>query len=172
MRLFRYVDGEFVANLSRGEQVVLVTVVDQVKSLIKGDIAPGLDTQPTLNRLFPPGSTTDGEVARDYAALTGQAMRDNKAERLTRLAESLGHQAVRLDRDQAREAVAALNDIRLAVAEIAGIETAADADRLLGGRAGEPTNEEDAYGEFYVALSALQESLVEALQHSRRPGWH
>jgi hypothetical protein len=164
MRLFRLVNGEYVANLTQGEQVVLVTVVEQVKALVEGEVAAGLDTQPSLDRLFPPASTTDGDIARDFAALTGRALRDGKAERLGRLAKRFARSTVRLDGAEAHDVAAAINDVRLAVAEIAGIRTADDAERVLSGLNGpELSTLEEAYAAMYGALSALQQSLIDAL---------
>jgi hypothetical protein len=159
------VGGGFVANLGADEGAVLVAVVEHVRGMIRGEAPPGLDALPSLTRLFPPASMTDGDVARDFAALTGKAMRENKDERLGRLAAHLSGATVRLDKEGAADAVAALNDVRLALAEVLGIETPEDADRIGSLRSGhdEPTGMEDVFAEIYVALSALQESLVLAL---------
>jgi hypothetical protein len=163
MRLFRHVGGEFRADLDAEEGAVIAMVVAMARAIIDGEAPPELDTLPTLNRVFPPGSATDAEVARDFAALTGQGMRTRKSERLGRLGAYVAQGRIRLDQDQAADAVAALGDVRLVVAEILGIETAEDADRVTVPGPDEPTDMQQLFGELYVALSVLQESLVKAL---------
>jgi hypothetical protein len=167
LRLFHRVNERFVAHLGPEERAVLVGVVEAVQAMIQGEATPGFDTIPTLARLFPPGSTTDREIAREFAELTGEAMRTNKTKRLESLARNLARGKIELDREEAGETVAALNDVRLAVAEILGIETAEDAARIDAGRtdgpAGGPEGLEDVLVELYVVLTVLQESLVQAL---------
>ncbi|MDR1294735.1 MAG: DUF2017 domain-containing protein [Bifidobacteriaceae bacterium] len=165
MHLFRHVDGWFVAALNAQERAVLASIATEVQGMVQGEAPPSLDVLPTLTRLFPPASMDDGEIARDFASLTGKALRDTKDKRLGRLAGRLARGTIRLDADEAAETVAALNDLRLAIAEILGIDTAEDADQVyatLADRA-EPAGDHDVFGEVYVALTVLQESLVAAL---------
>ncbi|MDR1152366.1 MAG: DUF2017 domain-containing protein [Bifidobacteriaceae bacterium] len=172
VRLFSYDDGYFVATLSPEERAVLASIAGEVQGMVRGEAPPSLDVLPSLKRLFPPASMDDGDIARDFASLTGRSLRETKDRRLGRLAERLARGAIRLDHTEAGETVAALNDLRLAIAEILRIETADDAEQVYATLADrdEPVGERDVFGEVYVALSVLQESLVAALEAAAAHG--
>ncbi|MDR0432780.1 MAG: DUF2017 domain-containing protein [Bifidobacteriaceae bacterium] len=165
MQLFSLVEERFVAQLDPAERAVLAAVANEVQSMIKGETPPSFEVLPTLTRLFPPASMSDPQVAREFVDLTGKSMRETKEQRLGRLAARLSAGTVHLDAEQAQESVAAMNDIRLALAEMLGIETADDVERVTESLAqtDEPAEPNDVFGELYMVFTALQDSLVAAL---------
>ncbi|MDR3201703.1 MAG: DUF2017 domain-containing protein [Bifidobacteriaceae bacterium] len=172
MEGFRVRQGRLVARVGAEEQAVLLMCVDQVRAMLAGEepSEPWLPGRPTLARVFPTASRTDPEVAAEFAELTLASMRRHKTARLARLAGHLAVGKMVLTREEADDVAAALNDVRLVLAELLGIETAGDSERLYSKLDDGPPTHEGLLGEIYAVLSAVQESLITALISSEGLG--
>lgn len=129
---------------------------------------------PALARLLPDmvaeGHADDGEAER-MRALTEPGLLSSKREALIEAASILQGTPVTVPADAAPRFAAALNDIRLVLAQRLGIETAEDAERIH--EAEEPEDGDDAdevafyLGRLYEYVSWLQESLMNAMMRRR-----
>ena len=147
-RLFRNDKGRLTALLRPFEVEILRGLVGEVQRLVAEDAPPNAVTK----RLFPDPSF-DPETAADLRSLIEDDLRAAKRESARALLESLPDDGrVALDVDAAEQWLTALNDLRLALGTSLGItEESYD----------EETDDPDV--ELYHWLSALQESLVEAV---------
>lgn len=124
---------------------------------------------PALARLLPdliaPADATEGEAER-LRALTEPVVVTGKREGLLEAVELLKARPLKVPVDSAPRFAAALNDIRLVLAERLGIETASDAERIHAAEDSE--DDMDRYlALLYGFVSWLQESLMTALLKRR-----
>lgn len=123
-----------------------------------------LPEDPALARLLPPASD-DPELAGEMRRLTESSVRTAKAERLHRVWWDLQVPSDRLEisSDAAMSWAGALTDIRLVLAQRLDV-TDADAAADIQNLATESPDEViQALATLYIALSWLQESLIEAM---------
>ena len=127
-------------------------------------------------RLLPTASTHDRNVAAEFRKLAGAQIAGTKAtavtafgDRLvTAIADSDGDVVtVKIPADEARETLAAISTLRLAVAEMLRVESDADAElvahQALAGGPVADANSEHAAALMFMALGAAQESLLNAM---------
>lgn len=126
-----------------------------------GALAP---SDPALARLLPSASE-DGEVADEMRRMTEESVRTAKAERLRRVWWDLrgGDDEIRVPDDRAMVWAGALTDVRLVLAERLGVTDADGAAGLEDVALTSPDEVARAMASLYLALSWLQESLVEAM---------
>ncbi|PWD50192.1 DUF2017 domain-containing protein [Serinibacter arcticus] len=119
---------------------------------------------PALARLLPPGSEDD-DVAAEHRRLTEDSVRRSKGERLRRVWWDLsrGEDEIRVPDDRAMVWAGALTDVRLVLAQRLGVEDAEAAERLQEVAASGDDEVSRALASLYLALSWLQESLLEAM---------
>ncbi|TGO06063.1 DUF2017 domain-containing protein [Serinibacter arcticus] len=119
---------------------------------------------PALARLLPSASEDDG-VAGEVRRLTEDSIRSAKGERLQRVWWDLQtrEDEIRVPDDRAMVWAGALTDVRLVLAQRLGVEDADAAERLTQVAASSEDEVSRALASLYLALSWLQESLVEAM---------
>lgn len=119
---------------------------------------------PALARLLPTASEDDG-VAGEVRRLTEDSIRSAKGERLQRVWWDLQtrEDEIRVPDDRAMVWAGALTDVRLVLAQRLGVEDADAAERLTQVAASSEDEVSRALASLYLALSWLQESLVEAM---------
>lgn len=119
---------------------------------------------PALARLLPTASEDDG-VAGEVRRLTEDSIRSAKGERLRRVWWDLQtrEDEIRVPDDRAMVWAGALTDVRLVLAQRLGVEDAGAAERLTQVAASSDDEVARALASLYLALSWLQESLVEAM---------
>ena len=160
MRLFRREGTAITAELSHQEAMVLAAFLAHLRGIVLGEGPREVDGVDLLARVFPKASRDDPAVAADFAAMTQEGLKQDKAARLGRLADRLLSRQVALSFDEAREATQALADARLITAELCGVERVVsswqDPDRPI-------ESEQDFHLETYRILSAMQITLVDAL---------
>lgn len=123
-------------------------------------------TDPAVRRLLPDAHHDDPELAAEFRRLAGPSVRDRKLDHLRRSVQVVAASGgrLRLDEQEARSLLIAMNDVRLVLAERLGLEDDAAAERLSGEL--EAMAEDDprfALGLGYEFLTWLQESLAQAL---------
>lgn len=181
-------DGEaFVVALDPPQRGALVSVVDQVVTLLGGagaaDVDPLLVSRdpvppppdPAVRRLLPDASRADPEAAAEFRRLTDAELRGTKVTQLLRLRDALADDAalVSVRAADAPAVAAALTDVRLVVADRLGLRTDADAEALqaLLEAAEERGAHDDAdavpayvvLAAVYDLLGVLQATLVDCL---------
>lgn len=188
MKAFTRKRGVYVAQLDRTERTILSRVVADTALLLgtrldvertedDGDPLAGLSwsrdgvaepTDPALARLLPAASDDDA-VAAEFRRLTEADLRAAKVERLRMVWGALLAPGERLEvlPERAMDWAAALNDVRLVLAERLEIVTEADAEAVYaqasarGRHAGEDPDEmRAALASLYMVLTWLQESLL------------
>ena len=119
---------------------------------------------PALARLLPTASEDD-DVAGEVRRLTEDSIRSAKGERLRRVWWDLQapEDEIRVLDDRAMVWAGALTDVRLVLAQRLGVEDADAAERLTQVAASSEDEVSRALASLYLALSWLQESLVEAM---------
>jgi hypothetical protein len=164
VRLFRREGAVITASLEPHERVVLVTLMTTLRAVVLGEPLPGHEEQDLTARVLPPASRKDPEVAREFAELTGEGLRRDKAARLGRLADRLSEpDGVTLKLDEADDVAAALADARLITAELCGMDAAIAAMEDPTHEADDAPSEQAMWAEFYRLLSAMQSTLVDAI---------
>lgn len=186
MKGFRRKRGLYVAQLDRTERTIMSRVVADTALLLgtRLDVEQVADddplaalswsadgvaepSDPAVARLLPSASEQD-EVAAEFRRLTEADLRAAKVERLRMVWGALLAPGERLEvlPDQAMDWAAALNDVRLVLAERLEIVTEADAEtvykEVFAGRAGdgEAAQVRSALASLYMMLTWLQESLL------------
>lgn len=128
------------------------------------DAAARLPVDPALARLLPPASE-DADIAAELRRLTEESVRSAKGERLRRVWWDLQNPSGRIDipADRAMDWAGALTDVRLVVAQRLDITDAEDAERVQ--HLAETAEDEviQALATLYIALSWLQDSLIESM---------
>ncbi|PFG19997.1 DUF2017 family protein [Serinibacter salmoneus] len=148
-RLAREVDAAFTAGESRGRSE---------------GVSDDLPADPALARLLPDGSE-DPEIADSLRDLTQETVRDAKGTRLQRVWGDLVGTGglITVPAEGAMDWAGALTDVRLVLAERLGITDEGSVAAVEELAAGSPDDLTRALATLYVALSWLQESLVEAM---------
>lgn len=195
---FRAEDDGYVTELDGGERAVLAELVDEVVALLGGEIEPevglglqlggGPVTPPddvAVRRLLPDGSH-DAELAAEFRRLTEADLRVTKVTQLLRLRSALGTAGlddpagpapeeasvvVAVGREEAPSIAAALNDLRLVLAERLGIKSEVEAEALqrlaLLTEPVDPEDADEATVRFLATVSTmlgiLQESLIQLM---------
>jgi hypothetical protein len=123
--------------------------------------APEVPDDPVLARLLPDAYQEDPEAAGEFRKYTESSLREAKKYFAQTLLESLPDKGgrVKLNADQARDWMRALNDVRLMFG--VRLEVTEDIERQLAGF--DPTDPRVAAFEVYDWLGAVQESLVRAV---------
>ena len=132
-------------------------------------VAAPLD--PAVHRLLPDASADDPEVTAEFRRLTEADLRATKAGQLAVLRAALdgARPVMAIGPGDAPRIAAALTDVRLVLADRLGLRDDGDAEALYRGiargetAAGEEARTRRFLGTVYVALSMLQESLVDVL---------
>lgn len=159
MKPFRRRGTDVVARLDRDEAGIVGLLLDQLEQLLDaGDLAE----DPVLARLLPDGHRGDPEIAAEFRELTEASLRSGKADDLATMRASLpdGGGEVRLDPEQAAAWLRTSNDLRLALGVRLDVtEDTEPPDELVG--------EQDQQLALYYWLTALQGSLVDALDAGR-----
>lgn len=158
-----------------GEILVLLDEPGDVTAVLQATV--GFETSrpepgdPTLDYLLPPMSDDDTEAAH-LRALTEDFLRSEKSVRLRRLQRDLQAAAAQVSagvwvsREDAWDWLAALNDLRLALAGELGIATQDDADEVWGEAHGDaqPMTQRIAACMAYVMVTWWQDSLLRAVR--------
>jgi len=154
---FRRKGDQLVARLVDAEAGIVGLLLDQLEQLLAAD-PDDSGGDPVLDRLLPPGNTTDPEIAADYRDLTEAGLRSGKADDLAMVRATLPPEGgeVRLDDDQARAWLRTTNDLRLALGTRLGVTADTEPPE-------DPTEEEGSQLAVYYWLTAVQGSLVDAL---------
>lgn len=156
----RLPDGRVRVRLAIRERQLLSSLPDQLRPIVGGDEDPA----GVRGRLFPPAyDDTDAEA--EYRGLVGDSLVEERLEKLETFARTLASGEERRQRwtldlsaEDADAWLSALNDARLALAAIVGIEHESDWEH--GPDADDPT----AVALWY--LGWLQEELLAALMSS------
>ena len=161
MRPFRRSGDELVARLLDAEAGIVGLLLDQLEQLLDAD-PDDTGGDPVLDRLLPPGHTSDPEIAADFRGLTEAGLRSGKADDLATVRATLPPDGgeVRLDDDQARAWLRTTNDLRLALGTRLGVTAETEPPE-------DPADEEGSQLAVYYWLTAVQGSLVDALAAGR-----
>jgi len=179
VRLFRARLGRYVATFEAVEARLLSDLVDQVRTLLadrRSSVAPDpladltgmavgpstAPSDPAVARLLPDFSRDDAELSAGLRLIREPEVIAAKDAAAVALLDSLprGGGTVRLEERTARSWLAALNDVRLAFGVRLGIT---DDDTEPGAATAEPDSPGYAMYVTYRWLSAMQESLVQAM---------
>ena len=161
MRPFRRRGTDVVARLDRAEAGIVGLLLDQLEQLLAAD-EDDVGDDPVLARLLPEGHRGDPGMAADYRELTESSLRSGKADDLATVRATLPADGgeVRLDPEQAGAWLRATNDLRLALGTRLEITEDTEPPEDL-------VDEEDQQLALYYWLTALQGSLVDALDAGR-----
>ena len=134
---------------------------DLEKMFDEGSAAPAAPTDPVLARLLPDAYEDDPEKAGEFRKYTESSLREAKKYFAQTLLETLPPKGgrVKLNADQARDWLRALNDVRLMFG--VRLEVTEDFEDQLS--ALDPKDPRLAAFEVYGWLGAVQDSLVHAL---------
>lgn len=159
MKPFRRRGNDVVARLDRDEAGIVGLLLDQLEQLLSAD---DLGDDPVVARLLPEGHRGDPDIAAEFRELTEASLRSDKADDLATVRASLpdGGGEVRLDPEQAAAWLRTSNDLRLALGVRLDVtEDTEPPDDLV--------DEQDQQLALYYWLTALQGSLVDALDAGR-----
>jgi hypothetical protein len=161
MKPFRRRGDDVVARLDPAEAGIVGLLLDQLEQLLAAE-AVDVAGDPVLTRLLPDGHRSDPEIAADFRELTEASLRSGKADDLATVRASLpdGGGEVRLDPDQAAAWLRTSNDLRLALGIRLDVTEETEPPEDL-------VDEEDQQLALYYWLTALQGSLVDALDDGR-----
>ena len=161
MRPFRRTGDELVARLVDAEAGIVGLLLDQLEQLLAAD-PDDSGGDPVLDRLLPPGHSSDAQIAADFRDLTEAGLRSGKADDLATVRATLPPDGgeVRLDDDQARAWLRTTNDLRLALGTRLGVTADTEPPD-------DPADEEGSQLAVYYWLTAVQGSLVDALAAGR-----
>lgn len=187
---FRRKGSRLVGRLDRQERAIVTGLMASTRDLLdaddhesSGDVFADLMRQlekpaatdeevagrdPALQRLLPPASRDDDQLARDFRALTEDSLRQRKSGNLTTAIEALdadGTGKVELELGQAQAVMIALTDVRLVLGERLGIKTDEDSERLhaLVEAGLEDDDPRVMAALIYDLLTWLQETVAQAL---------
>jgi hypothetical protein len=139
-------DDEFAVNLDPPERELLVGLAVQLEELLETD-------SPLLTRLFPPPYGDDLERNEGYAALAVPELIEHRRSSIEVLRSSAG--ATSLDTDQLTAWMRSINDLRLVLGTMLGIETDDDPSEAPEGL--------EHVQSIYGFLGALLDTIVYAL---------
>lgn len=188
-RAFRRKGSRVIAGLDEDERGAVVVLLQQTRDLLGGDeptsddplqaLIRGLDTpaasaaevearDPALQRLLPPASRDDDELAADFRAMTEHSLRSRKSANLATAIAALSDgegSKVELDLGQAQALLMALADVRLVLGERLGLQEDDDHDRLVAELQGveDPDDPKLVLTAMYDFLTWMQETLAGAL---------
>ena len=147
-------DGNFRADISRDEALLLQNLAAQVSSLLRD----GSGDDPALMRLLPDAYPEDAEASAEFRRYTSSGLLDRKIANadtvLLSLTAAIDTGNLTLDAQEVQAWLRCLTDIRLTLASRLGIETDDQ----------EPTGDL-MLQELYDWLGFVQNSLVNALDH-------
>lgn len=158
MRRFRRISDDLVQlRLPHAEKALLASVLPQLRTVVEG----GAGVEHLRTRLFPP-AYDDPELEREFRQLVGDELLDERRAAVdTALATLEGGRtkarvwSTDLDPEQVQSWLSVLHDLRLVLAQVAGIRTEADWERSLD--EAEPTDL------VLWHVGALQEELLAVL---------
>jgi len=161
MKPFRRKGDHLVARIVDAEAGIVGLLLDQLEQLLSAD-PDDSGGDPVLERLLPPGHTSDPEIAADYRDMTEAGLRTGKADDLATVRATLPPDGgeVRLDDEQARAWLRTTNDLRLALGTRLGVTAETEPPD-------DPADEEGSQLAVYYWLTAVQGSLVDALVAGR-----
>ena len=161
MRPFRRRGDHLVARIVDAEAGIVGLLLDQLEQLLSAD-PDDSGGDPVLERLLPPGHTSDPEIAADYRDMTEAGLRTGKADDLATVRATVPADGgeVRLDADQAAAWLRTTNDLRLALGTRLGITEDSEPPEDLTSEAGQQLA-------VYYWLTSVQGSLVDALADAR-----
>lgn len=187
---FRRKGSRVVGRLDQQERAIVAGLMESTRELLEaeeqepsGDVFADLMRQlekpsatdeevagrdPALQRLLPPASREDEQLARDFRAMTEDSLRERKAANLATAIDAV-HGAdsdrIELDLGQAQAVMIALTDVRLVLGERLGLTTDEDADRLhvLVEAGLDDDDPRVAAALIYDLLTWLQETVAQAL---------
>lgn len=139
-------DDEFAVNLEPPERELLVGLAVQLEELLETD-------SPLLARLFPPPYGDDVERNEGYAALAVPELIEHRRASIELLRSSAG--ATTLDEEQLTAWMRSINDLRLVLGTMLGVENEDDPPEV-------PEGLEHAQS-IYGFLGALLDTIVQAL---------
>ena len=141
------------------ERELLAGLPETLRAILTGRARPELQ-----GRLFPAGSE-DPDVEREYRDLVGEELRRDRLAAVDRFADTLAagrqqrrHWVVELDDEAAHAWLSTINDLRLVLAPVAGVDSEA------AWQAGPDHSSPESMLLWH--LSWLQEELLEALMRS------
>jgi hypothetical protein len=131
-------------------------------AILASDVPAAPPEDPVLARLLPDAYGDDPEAAGEFRRYTEQDLRSGKVAAARTVLATLPSAGgrVRLSAGDAEAWLRSLNDVRLALGVVLGINE--DYEREFGGLA--PEDPREAYLHVYDFLTYLQETLVRALR--------
>ncbi len=139
-------DGDFDVELDDDVRGLIMSLVGQVRDLLSTD-------SPALRRLAPPPYGDDDERNAGYAVLAGAELFESRLAGIAAVEETIGADV--LTEDQLTAWMRSINDVRLVLGTILGIEDDAGP--------GELTDEELPMLSAYELLGAVLDAIVDAL---------
>ena len=139
-------DGTFVVELDPEVRAMVGRFIDELRELLGTD-------DPSLARLFPPPYGDDEERNQGYAVLAGAELRERRLAALDVVSANLDAES--LTEEQLEAWMRSINDIRLVLGTMLGIEVEGDA----------PAPDSDAAPTYavYEFFGVLLETIVQAL---------
>ena len=135
-------------EFSESETTLLRTLLAQYDDLVQSG-----DDDPALERLFPIAYPDDADAAAEFSKYTRSGLVDTKTANAGVVAAGLVEDGlIELDSETAERWLPVLTDLRLVIANRLGI--VADHDAVP----------DDALGEVYEWLGALQSHLIDAIE--------
>ena len=123
-------DGGLRVRLSTRERDALRTLPDQILAVLSGEHELGREGSEIRARLFPPAYADDPIADLEYRELIGSGVEDLRSEALETFAKTLHEGVARrlmwtvdLTPDEAAAWLSAVNDARLTLAMVVGIES-------------------------------------------------
>ncbi len=153
-------DGDAGADTNASEQADLFSDLEKMFNETTAE-APHTPDDPVLARLLPDAYNDDPDAAGEFRKYTESSLREAKKYFALTLLESLpqGGGRVKLNADQARDWLRALNDVRLMFG--VRLDVTEDFEDQLAGL--DPKDPRVAAFEVYAWLGSVQESLVRAI---------
>ncbi|AKU16335.1 DUF2017 domain-containing protein [Luteipulveratus mongoliensis] len=198
---FRRKGSRVVGRMDTQEREVVISLFEQTRELVGGedhvssgdplqDLIGGWDRapidpeevasrDPALQRLLPPASRDDDQLAGDFRAMTEDNLRRQKATRLSTAIAAFGGEPggavgvdlerggekIEMDLGQAQAVMMALSDVRLVLGERLGLRTDEDSEELhaMLEAAEELEDPRMLLAAYYDFMTWLQESVTIAV---------
>lgn len=146
----------------RAEEDPLWAMVGLDPDAHRADFAPPTDR--AVKRLLPDANPDDAAASLEFRRLTERTLRERKIGSLREAALAIEAGPVLLDSARAPRFAAALNDVRLVLAERLGLETEEDAEAIHAQDDWSKAETTDEYlALVYNFVTWFQESLMQAL---------
>lgn len=145
----RRADGDYDVDLDDDVRALVLTLVTQVRDLLTTD-------SPALRRLFPPPYGDDDERNAGYAVLAGAELYDSRAASVAVVEATIT--ATVLTQEQLETWMRSINDVRLVLGTMLGIEDEFGPDDVTEG--------EVPMHSAYELLGAVLDAIVDGLTDS------